>query len=204
MRTSLVIIGCGGFGREAFCWIPKKYRVDAFYSNIGSTELSMFGIPVIRDLDGLRDSDFLIAVGQPEAKHKLWQIALDAGLQPCEPIIHPTAVVGENCLIGRGSILCPQSVITTNVKIGNGVILNLGATIGHDCLVGDFVTVSPGANVSGNCSIGDGSYIGTNASLREKINVEIDSVIGMGTVLLRDVPRGTTWVGNPARQIHRE
>lgn len=203
MKKPLVIIGSGGFAREAFSWLPQDYQVEAFFSNLGVVEQSLFGIPVIRDLDGMRDTEFLVAVGDPKTRWNLWRSAIQAGLYPCKPIVHPTAVVGRDCRIGNGSILCPQSVVTTNVEIGLGFILNLSATIGHDCKIEDFVTVSPGANISGNVQIGELAYIGTGASIREKISIESESTVGMGAVVTKNVPRGVTFIGNPARQMSR-
>lgn len=203
MKKPLVVIGAGGFAREAFSWLPPEYQVEAFYSNLGPPQNSMFGVPVIRDLDGMSGSEFLVAIGEPQAKKKLWEMAISRGLFPCDPIIHPTATVGRDCRMGRGSILCPQSVVTTNVSIGVCFLLNLGATIGHDCEVADFVTVSPGANVSGGVVLGEASYIGTNSCIREKVFIGADSTVGMGSVVVKTVSNGMTVVGNPARQMHK-
>jgi maltose O-acetyltransferase len=44
-------------------------------------------------------------------------------------------------------------------------------------------------------------YIGSGATLKEGISVGDDSIIGMGAVVIRDIPAGCVAVGNPARII---
>lgn len=204
MDRDLVIIGAGGFAREAYCWINDQYQVRAFYSSLGAVQDCMFGVPIVRNFDGLSGHRFLVAIGDPKIKKYLWHEAMTAGLKPCSPIVHPTAIIGKKNTLMPGSIVCPGVIITTNVYIGDGVILNIGVTVGHDSGIEDFVTVSPGANISGNVSIGESSYIGTGALIREKISIGSECTIGMGAVVVKNVLRRTTVVGNPARPIKAE
>jgi serine acetyltransferase len=37
--------------------------------------------------------------------------------------------------------------------------------------------------------------------VREHVTVGAGSVVGMGSVVLRDVPAGEVWAGNPARRL---
>ncbi|MBA2390657.1 MAG: acetyltransferase, partial [Geodermatophilaceae bacterium] len=45
------------------------------------------------------------------------------------------------------------------------------------------------------------AYLGSGALLREGLAVGAGAVIGMGSVVLEDVPAGQVWVGNPARRL---
>lgn len=203
MNKNLIIMGAGGFAREVYAWANHAGRgVMAFFSEIPQGDI--LGLQVLNNPEALSDfkySEFIVAVGDPNLKLKLWEMALRAHLSPCLPIIHPSAVAGNNVFLGCGTILCPNSVVTTDVKTGDGLILNLGATIGHDCKIGDWVTVSPGANISGNCEVGDLAYIGTNSCVREKISIGRNSVVGMGSVVVKSVPDNETHIGAPARKM---
>lgn len=199
----LVIIGAGGFARELYSWAAYEpnCQVSAFLDE-RRVQPEIFGIPVFKDFsNSMRGKRFLVAVGDPLQRERLWEKALAAGMIPAQSLIHRSVIAGIEVYSSVGCIVCPGVVLTTNIRMGKGTIININATVGHDCVLGKFVTISPGANISGNCSIGDRSYIGTNSCMREKITIGNDSTLGMGSVLLKAIPDGEVWVGNPAKKL---
>lgn len=61
------------------------------------------------------------------------------------------AIIGENCQIGRGSVL-DECVIWDNVRIGKETKLRR-AVIGKNCIVQDRVTVEEGAVIGDDCNL---------------------------------------------------
>lgn len=203
-KMKLVLLGAGGFAREALCWInPREYEVLGLVSEGAQPGETRMDLPVLGSFQGLSGRFFLPCVGNPKTKMILYQKAVEAGMIPCPPIIHESAVIGRGVSLSPASIVCPQSVITQNVQAGFGLLMNLGCTLGHDCRVGAFVTLSPGCNVSGNCHLEDRTYLGTNSVLREGLHLGKDSVLGMGAVLTKDIPTKEVWIGNPARKLEK-
>lgn len=201
IKNPLIILGAGGFAREAFCWIAQTGRtVTAFYDEFDGGARAVYGLPVIHDLTPYAGCDFIGAVGDPVVRARLSAEAKAKGLRAADPIIHHTVTLGTGVWIKPGAILCPGVVVTADVRLGEGVLLNLNSTVGHDCELGAYVTVSPGANISGHCTLQERAYVGTNAALREGVMVGIEAVVGMGAVVLKNVPDGAIVVGNPARQ----
>ena len=104
--------------------------------------------------------------------------------------IHPAAKVGPELFIDHGSGV----VIGETAEIGRCVTLYQGVTLGgtgfqrgkrHPTL-GDNVTVGSGAKLLGPIFVGDGAKIGAN------------------TVVVEDVPPGSTVVGNPGHPVKVE
>lgn len=201
-RKPTIILGAGGFAREAHTWaIHSNIPIVGFYDENSDGETTLHHIPVTSCLTMFKGCEFFVGVGDPQTKKKLWAQALGAGLTPAFPLIHPSAIVGMGVQIGFGVIICPKVVVTTDAYVRNGVMLNLGVTVGHNCEIAEFVTVSPGANISGGVTVGMGAYIGTNATIREKVKIGEGATVGMGAVVLKDVPAQTTMIGNPARRL---
>jgi maltose O-acetyltransferase len=107
-----------------------------------------------------------------------------------------------------------------NIRLGDGVFLNF------NCVILDVVTVTIGAGTqigpavqiytadhprdaavrrSGvefgrPVAIGENVWIGGGAIILPGVTIADDAIVGSGSIVTRDVPRGATVVGNPARQ----
>jgi acetyltransferase-like isoleucine patch superfamily enzyme len=109
--------------------------------------------------------------------------------------------------VGEGAILCGFTHITSNAKIGKFFHGNIYSYVAHDCIIGDFVTFAPGVKCNGHVVIEDHAYIGTGVVIKDGTDKPIvigqGAVVGMGAVVTKSVPPGTTVVGNPARPLVR-
>lgn len=115
-------------------------------------------------------------------------------------------VIMDEVQIGEGAMLSPFVTLTSNIKIGRHFHANLYSYVEHDCVIGDFVTFAPGVKCNGNVVIEDHAYIGAGAMLRqgkpgEPLVIGRGATVGMGAVVTKSVPPGTTVVGNPAREL---
>ncbi len=112
----------------------------------------------------------------------------------------------SNVRLGEGAVLCPFVTLTSNIQIGRHFHANLYSYVEHDCVIGDFVTFAPGVMCNGNVVVEDYAYIGAGAMIRQgkpgkPLVIGREAVVGMGSVVIRDVEPGSTVVGNPARPI---
>lgn len=73
--------------------------------------------------------------------------------------------------------------------------------VGHDAVIGDNVEIAPLTSVGGYVEIGDGVKVGQGAVFKPRVKVGDGAVIGAGAVVVKDVPAGETWAGNPARRL---
>jgi acetyltransferase-like isoleucine patch superfamily enzyme len=69
--------------------------------------------------------------------------------------------------------------------------------------VRDAATLAAGATLGGGVGVGPRAYLGMRSAVRERVRVGAGSTLGMGAVLLTDLPDDETWAGIPARPLHR-
>lgn len=101
--------------------------------------------------------------------------------------IHPAAVIGRGCFIDHGAGV----VIGETARIGDDVTLYQGVTLGgtgfqvgkRHPTVGNRVTIGSGAKLLGPIDVGD------------------DAKVGANSVVITDVPRNSTVVGNPGHPV---
>jgi UDP-3-O-[3-hydroxymyristoyl] glucosamine N-acyltransferase len=75
---------------------------------------------------------------------------------PAEPgeRLHPTAVIGENCTIGKDVAIAAGVVLGDNVTVGDRVILHSNVVIGNDVVIGADTLIYPNVSVLERCRIG--------------------------------------------------
>ncbi len=110
--------------------------------------------------------------------------------------------LGEGANIWHGAVL-RGDVDAIHVGAGSNVQDNatVHASRGFPAVIGEGVTVGHNAIVHG-CRIGDNTLVGMGAIVLDGAVVGRDCIIGAGALVTggKQVPDGTVWLGNPARQ----
>jgi serine acetyltransferase len=76
-------------------------------------------------------------------------------------------------------------------------------TMTHDNRVEDYATLCAAVTLGGYVSVAQGAYLGMGASVRERVRIGAGGTLGMGSVLLSDLPADEVWAGVPARPLAR-
>lgn len=104
--------------------------------------------------------------------------------------------VGANTCIDRGAL--------ADTVIGDYTKINNLCHIAHNNKMGKNVTITGCVNVSGSNIIEDDVWVAPNSSIRGWVHIGKGATVGMGAVVVNDIPEGETWVGNPAHKLEKK
>ncbi len=208
MLKDLIIIGASGFGREVAWLVERINEKNPTWNLLGFLDDApqMQGkvvddYPVLGKCDLVKeypDAWYVCAIGSSKVRkamiHKIGKVKFAT-------LIDPSVEFSKRVSIGEGSIICAHTIITVDIHIGKHVIINLDCTIGHDAVLNDYVTLYPSVNVSGITEIGEGSELGTGSQIIQMKKVGKNSIVGAGSVVIKDIPSDCTAVGSPAKPI---
>ncbi len=122
-------------------------------------------------------------------------------------IVLPGAIIGNNCNINSHCFIENKVVIGNNVTIKCGVYVWDGITIEDNVHIGPNVTFTNDLYPRSKhkfeiqpTTIKKGASVGANSTVLAGVTVGEYALIGAGSVVTKNVPGNTLWIGNPARQ----
>lgn len=104
--------------------------------------------------------------------------------------------VGRRCRIQSHSFLCEGVTIEDDVFVGHGVMF----------INDNNPSIKKTRNKTWKLEptlVKKGAVIGSNATILGGVVIGRNAIIGAGAVVTKDVPAGTTVVGNPAKKIRK-
>jgi len=156
------------------------------------------GYPIISFEKCIPGSKISIAVGEPELRFHLAEKCKEKGLE-LSTLISPYAYISDSAVLGEGVIIAPFVSVQASARIAKNVAVNTQAIVGHHVVVSDHAVISSQVNLGGASTVGAKSYVGMGASVRELLKIGSSSIIGMGSVVYKDIPDEMIALGNPAR-----
>lgn len=212
MTRALVIVGCGGFGREVWAIVQalradgQTWEVEGFVDDSPSANdllrVCALGSSVIGSVAELAARSFpysaALAVGSPPARQRLQRILKSSPIEYPQ-LIHPDSTLASSIDLGEGVVIAPGARLSTNLKVGAHVHIDQNVTIGHDTVIGDFARLNPQACVSGSVEIGSGVLVGANATILQGIRIGAGAIVGASACVVGEVAAGAIVKGVPAR-----
>jgi len=108
-------------------------------------------------------------------------------------VIGDDVEIGAHVTISRGTI--------EDTVIGNGAKIDNHVFIAHNARIDDDVFLIAGALICGSAHIQARSWVAPGAVVKNKVTVGADATVGLGAVVVRDVPDGVTVAGVPAKPL---
>ena len=200
MEHEIMVVGAGGFGREAVWTLERINAVAPTWRVIGFADDdpakahgSLEGYPLLgsvakasHDYPG---AHVLIAVGDNATREKIYR---ELRGHDFPVIIDPSAEVAPTVEMRPGTFIGPKAVVSVGAELGKFVIVNARAGVGHDSKLGDFAQVCPGATLSGHTTLGEHAYVATNASTVPGVTIGARAKVAAGTPVYRDLAPDAT------------
>ncbi len=203
----LIIIGAGGFGRELWAVAREavgygtRFDIKGFLDARPDALDGFSGYaPIVGAPDTYApeaDDVFITALGDILARRRC-VAAVEARGGRFISIIHKSAYLGPNVTVGEGALIANNVVLTADIAVGRHAAIFHNTSIGHDTALGDYSHVYAQCAIGGAVKVGEGAAIYPGARIVPRRTIGANAVVGIGSVVLRNVPAATTVFGNPA------
>lgn len=108
-------------------------------------------------------------------------------------VIGNNVEIGANCQIAKGAL--------SNTIISDGCKLNGLCFIAHNCQLGRNVWITGNTMLAGSVVVEDNVTIFSSVTVRDQRKIGTGAIIGMGTLVTKDIPAGEVWIGSPAHKL---
>jgi UDP-N-acetylglucosamine acyltransferase len=105
--------------------------------------------------------------------------------------------IGSRCVIREGSQI--HAGWHEQTVLGDDAFIMNQCYIAHDCQLGSFVTTASNVAMGGHVHVGDRANLGLGTVVHQRRTVGAYAMVGMGSVVSRDVPAFVKAYGNPCR-----
>ena len=204
MSAGILLVGASGMAREVLAaGITGVVGILDDDQRLHETEID--GVPVLGPIAAAseRSEQLLVCVGSSAGRRSIVRRLRTAGVVGDDrfaTFVARSARIGSTSDVAPGAIVLDGVVVTAHALVGRHVVVMPTGVVTHDDTLSDFVTLASGVTLGGRVHIAEGAYLGMHSSVRQEVSIGADAVIGMGAVVLTDVPAGETWVGVPAHR----
>jgi len=206
----LVIIGAGGYGREMYgaalgaVGYGTEFDVHGYLDGRSNAMDGFKGYPAVigspETYAPQPDDVFISALGSIESRRRCVAMIESRG-GTFVSVIHRSAFLGPNVVIGEGSFVAHNVVLTADVRIGRHAAVFHGTSIGHDSVLGDFTHVYAQCSVGGSVRIEEGASVYPGSVVVPRRTIGAGAVVGAGSTVILNVRPGVSVFGSPAKPI---
>ena len=209
MAKPVIIIGAGGHAKVLLdCLRLQGIKVIGALDKFPNPKNEGAELPIIGDdsaisaysSDAVELVNGLGSVGDTSLRTDIFSKFKNQGYR-FRQVIHPSATVAEDCILGEGVQILAGVVVNTGTRIAADSIVNTGAIVDHECNIGSHVHIAPGVTLSGGVQVGDYSHIGTGATVIQGITIGEKALVAAGAVVVHDVAARKKVLGVPAKAL---
>ena len=210
---NIIIFGASGHGGVVLDCVEKegKYNVIGFLDSFKKRGGKHCGYEILGNesnlpyiMDKYNVSGGIVAIGDNWVRKVLVERILEIAPDfVFVSTIHPKATIGRSVEIGKGVVIMPGVILNSNSYVGDFCILNTSSSLDHDGTMCQYSSLAPRVCVGGNFSLGQFSAICLGAHIIENISIGEHTVVGAGSLVIRDIKDHVLSYGSPAQVIRQ-
>lgn len=209
-----VIVGAGKHGEVYLSYlrsvgIPILGFIDDDIEKVGKVFQGTQVIGTYEDLFSKKFKDKITDVycpiGENQTRQNYLKTLKNEGYNT-PSFIHPSVIMAPDVSIGQEAVYMLQgNYIMPFTTIGNYFMMNMGCTIGHHVTIDEGVFISSGARIGASIHIKNDAYFGTGCIIKTGVeSIGKSTIIGAGSVVLKNVDDYTVVAGNPAKVLENK
>jgi len=109
------------------------------------------------------------------------------------------AIIEDNVDIGPYSVIHRGTMENTIIR--EGCRFGAYTNIGHNCDIGRRTVMAAGVILNGGVKVGNNCWFASGVLVRHYVNICDNVVIGLGSVVVKDITEPGIYVGNPAKYL---
>jgi sugar O-acyltransferase (sialic acid O-acetyltransferase NeuD family) len=208
---NIIVIGSSGHAKVVIDSIEKenKYEIIGLLDRFKEVGSSSFGYKIIgkeEDLPNLiknyKIDGGIIAIGDNFIRYSVYnKISQNIPGFNFIKVIHPSAQIARNVLIGKGTVIMANTTISSEASVGDFCIINNNSSLDHDSEMLDYSSLAPGSSTGGNVKIGSFTAISLGAKVVHGVTIGEHTIIGAGATVVKNIPKFVVAYGTPAKVI---
>jgi len=127
-------------------------------------------------------------------------IGSDGEIRGCKDFKGKVVIGDDNVISELVTIQRPKDEGAITV-IGSNNIIMAHSHIGHDAKIGSNCEISTGSVIGGYSEVGDDTKLKLNVTVRNRKKIGKNCLVGMGSVVVKDIDDNLVVVGNPAKPL---
>jgi sugar O-acyltransferase (sialic acid O-acetyltransferase NeuD family) len=203
-----------GGGANAHCCIDivhktNGYTIAGILDSLHPIGSEIYGYPVLGRQEDLRElskrhavNSGFITFGYNWSRQALAEI-VQANFPDFKfvNLIHPSASIGMDAELGSGILMLAHSSVNPGCKIADFVHIGVGSSLEHDGEMASFSSMFGGVATGGRVFFGKGSAAMLGSVIADGVRIGAQTVVGAGSVVLKDIPAKVLAYGSPAKVI---
>ncbi|HEA30502.1 MAG TPA: acetyltransferase [Leeuwenhoekiella sp.] len=204
-----VIVGAGAYGQVYVEYLSEIYDVQGFFdSNPSLIGIEVSGYKVLGSVKQLptymenhENTAIFVPLGNNKRRVELLKIYEEKGYE-LPSFVHKSVYMHDNVILGKSVYMLPSTNVMPYTNIGDYTMVSIGVNIAHHVDIAPGCFFSQGCNIGASIKIAEKAYFGMAASVMTGVKtIGTGSLIGVGAVVIRDVPAKAVIVGNPGKVL---